>query len=230
MALTGTLTEFPLPEVLLLIGGRTGRLRLFGAQEFLPMELDVSQGRAHGLHIGKYYTSSASQITAELSHAVETGQGFFAFAPRPIVSLEHPLSINELVLQLALRVDEKIARHQAVLAPQLFYVLEPMPPSADLRPDLHRFYIQSRHLLANGVRAEDLAEYLGVNSALVGRQLYDLHQFGFVKLVETDDLETLREMIATDEISEMRPDYFLDAKDGGRDDGQTDFLRLPSAG
>jgi hypothetical protein len=216
MALSGKLVEFPLPEVLLLIGSRTGRLRLFDGQEFLPMELDVSAGQAHGLHVGKAFITRSSQLIAELSFVVETGQGSFEFVPQPIVSLEHSVPISELVMQLVLHVDEKIARHSAVLTPELFYVLEPRPPIGDLQPELYRFYLQSRQLLANGVRAEDLAEYLGAEEVRVKRYLNDLHLFGFVKLIETDDVETLRQMILTDEISQMCNGFFLAAETSDR--------------
>jgi hypothetical protein len=216
MALSGKLVEFPLPEVLLLIGSRTGRLRLLDCPDFLPMELDVSIGQAHGLHIGKSFITGSAQIMAELGYVVETGEGTFEFIPQPIVSLEHPLSISELVMQLVMRVDEKMARHNAVLASQLFYVLEPQPPIGDLQPELYRFYLQSRQLLASGVRAEDLTEYLGADATRVKRYLNDLHLFGFVKLIETDDVETLREMILTDEISQMCNGFFLAAETSDR--------------
>ena len=89
-----TLAEFPLPEVLLLIGGRTGRLRLCDAPEFVPIEIDSSEGLAHGLHIAdKVGDRTAEQIVAELSYAIETGGGHFEFSLQPVVSVtrEQPL-------------------------------------------------------------------------------------------------------------------------------------------
>jgi hypothetical protein len=212
MPLVGHFSEFPLPEVLLLIGSRTGRLRLYDALEYHPMELDLSEGRAHGLHVGDNFLTSPAQVIAELSFAVETGEGAFEFTPQPIVSVTHPLPIGELVMQLVLRVDEKQAKHRAVLGPELFYILEPQEPIADLSPELYLFFSQSRHLLAGGVRVEDLAEYLGQEEETVKLHLYDLHQFGFVKLVETTDVETLREMIVRQELSQLSNNFFLTPK------------------
>jgi len=209
MPLTGHFSEFPMPEVLLLIGSRTGRLRMFDAEEFHPMELDLAEGRAHGLHIGDNFLTSSSQVIAELSFAVETGDGAFEFTPQPIVFVTHPLPVSELVMQLVLRVDEKQAKHRAVLGPELFYILEPQQPIADLSPELHLFLSQGRQLLTHGVRAEDLAEYLGKENEAVKLHLYDLHQFGFVKLVETTDVETLREMIRKKEFSQLSESFFL---------------------
>lgn len=211
MPLTGNLAEFPLPEVLLLIGGRTGRLRLFDAEEFVPMEIDLSAGHAHGLHIGGKHLTEPNQIVAELSFAVETGGGLFRFDARPIVSVtrEQPLGVSELVMQLVLRVDEKLAKHRAVLAPELFYVLSGAAATASLPTDLRLFFRQSRQLLSDGVRSEDLSEYLGLPDETVRLHLYHLHQLGLVRLIETTDVEALRESIIEQEHSEQNLTYEL---------------------
>jgi len=211
MPLVGNLSEFPLPEVLLLIGSRTGRLRLYDAPQIVPIEIDLSEGHAHGLHIGDTFLTESSHIVAELSFLVETGNGMFEFSAQPVVSVrrEQPLPISELVMLLVLHVDEKLAKQHAVLAPQLFYMLETPPPEVDLDLDLNLFYQQSRQLLAGGVRTEDLAEYLGLEENVVELNLYNLHQLGFVKLLETSDVETLREMMLEQEIFQKSSDYLI---------------------
>jgi len=213
MPLTGDLTEFPLPEVLLLIGGRTGRLRLCDSDDFVPMEIDLSEGYAHGLHIGGTHLTDPEQIVAELSYAVETGTGVFEFTPAPIISVERdqPLAINELVMQLVLRVDEKLAKQQAVLGPEQFYILFAPMPSSQLKGDLRRFFVQSRQLLSGGVRSQDLSEYLGIEDEVTRQHLYQLHQLGVVRLVETNDVEALRQGMLEQEISEKSQDYRLAA-------------------
>ena len=231
MPLSGDLAEFPLPEVLLLIGSRTGRLRLCDAPEFVPMEIDLSQGFAHGLHIGDTMLQEQEQIVAELSFAIETGSGRFEFTCQPIVSVprEQPMAINELVMQLVLRVDEKLAKHQAVLAPELFYVLVAPVPASELGDDLRSFFLQSRHLLSGGVRSLDLSEYLGMDDEVTRLHLYHLHQLGLVRLIETNDVQELRETMVEQEITEKREDYQLaaDASDIIRRSGR--LLRLPKA-
>jgi len=229
MPLSGDLAEFPLPEVLLLIGGRTGRLRLFDAPEFVPIEIDLSEGFAHGLHIGTTLLCESVQIVAELSHAIETGHGRFEFTSQPIVSVtrEQPLAINELVMQLVLRVDEKLAKHRAVLAPELFYVLVAPVPTSDLDDNLKLFFLQSRQLLSGGVRSQDLAEYLGIDDEAARLHLYHLHQLGLVRLIETTDVEELRETMVEQEIADKTEDYQLaaEASDIIRRSGR--LLRLP---
>ncbi len=229
MALVGNLFEFPLPEVLLLIGCRTGRLRLYDAPEIVPIEMDLSEGMAHGLHIGEAFVTEIGQIVAELSFLVETGDGKFEFTPEPVVSVqrETPLPISELVMLLVLHVDEKLAKQRALLSPQLFYVLESHPPDVDIDPHLNLFYLQSKQLLAGGVRSEDLADYLGLEDGVVRPSLDHLHQLGFVKLLETTDAETLRETMIESEISQKSNEFQLavEASDLIRRSGK--LLKLP---
>lgn len=231
MPLVGNLTEFPLPEVLLLIGCRTGRLRIYDVPELSPVEMDLSEGQAHGLHIGDYFLTEPSQIVAELSFMVETGDGMFEFSAQPVVSVRRPepLPISELVMLLVLHVDEKLAKQRALLAPQLFYMLETPPQNLRLDPELNLFYQQSKQLLAGGVRAEDLAEYLGLGEEVVRRDLDNLHQIGFVKLLETSDVEILREMMLEQEITQKSSEFLLavEASDLIRRSGK--LLKLPSA-
>jgi hypothetical protein len=230
MPLVGNLSEFPLPEVLLLIGGRTGRLRIYDVPDILPVEMDLSESHAHGLHIGDYFLTERSQIVAELSFMVETGEGMFEFSAQPVVSVERdePLPISELVMLLVLHIDEKLAKQRALLAPQLFYMLETPPPKTEIDPNLNLFYQQGRQLLAGGVRAEDLAEYLGLEQETVRLNLDNLHQLGFVKLLETSDVEILREMMLEQEISKKSNEFLLavEASDLIRRSGK--LLKLPS--
>ncbi|MCE0522520.1 MAG: DUF4388 domain-containing protein [Methylacidiphilales bacterium] len=230
MPLVGNLSEFPLPEVLLLIGSRTGRLRIYDIPEVSPVEMDVSEGHAHGLHIESYFLTEPAQIVAELSFMVESGEGMFEFAAQPVVSVprEEPLPINELVMLLVLHVDEKLAKQRALLAPQLFYMLETPAPQAEIDPGLNIFYQQSRQLLAGGVRSEDLAEYLGLDQEMVRQNLDSLHQFGFVKLLETSDVETLRETMLQQEISQKSNEFMLavEASDLIRRSGK--LLKIPT--
>jgi hypothetical protein len=231
MPLVGALSEFPLPEVLLLIGSRTGRLRIYGVPELTDVEMDLSEGHAHGLHIGDYFLTEPTQIVAELSFMVESGNGSFEFAAQPVVSVrrDEPLPISQLVMLLVLHVDEKLAKQRAVMAPQLFYMLEKRPPSVNLESDLNLILEQSRQLLIGGVRAEDLAEYLGLAEDLVRKSLDTLHQLGFVKLLETSDVQTLREMMLEQEINQKSSEFLLavEASDLIRRSGK--LLKLPSA-
>jgi hypothetical protein len=209
MAIVGNLSEFPLPEVLLLIGSRTGCLRIYDVPELMPMELDLSEGQTHALRINEYFLTRPAQIVAELSLVVESGEGTFEFFARPIESVEREdlFPVSQMVMSLVLHVDEKLARQRALMAPQLFYLLEIPAPQVWLEPGLNQFFQQSRQLLAGGVRAEDLAEFLGEGEEAVRRNLNNLRMLGITKLLETSDVETLRETLLGEEITQKNNEY-----------------------
>jgi hypothetical protein len=182
------------------------------------------------VQIGDALVLDRPQIIAELAFTVETGDGQFQFTAQPIVTApkDQMLPLGELVMQLVLHVDEKLAKRRAVLTPELFYVLELPQPAGDVKGDLGLFLHQSRHLLSAGVRQQDLAEYLGLDEELVRLHLYNLHQLGIVKLIETTDVEELRKSILEQEVSDKNEDFQLaaDMSDRMRRTGR--LLKLPT--
>jgi len=186
-------------------------LRVHDIPELAAVAMDLSEGHAHGLHIEDHFLTEKAQIVAELSFMVESGEGSFEFSAQPIVSVprDEPLLISELVMLLVLHVDEKLAKQRALLAPQLFYMLETTPSQVEIDPSLNLFFQQSKQLLSGGVRSEDLAEYLGLDENMVRQNLDNLHQVGYVKLLETSDVETLRGMMLQQEISQKSDEFQL---------------------
>ena len=186
-------------------------MRVHDIPELAAVAMDLSEGHAHGLHIEDHFLTEKAQIVAELSFMVESGEGSFEFSAQPIVSVprDEPLLISELVMLLVLHVDEKLAKQRALLAPQLFYMLETTPSQVEIDPSLNLFFQQSKQLLSGGVRSEDLAEYLGLDENMVRQNLDNLHQVGYVKLLETSDVETLRGMMLQQEISQKSDEFQL---------------------
>ena len=132
-------------------------------------------------------------------------------------------------MQLVLRVDEKLARHRAVLAPELFYILVSPAPASDLKGELQRFFLQSRQLLSGGVRSQDLSEYLGLEDEITRLQLSHLHQLGLVRLVETQHVETCAKPCSSRRFPKKREVYQLaaEASDLLRRTGK--LLQMPSS-
>ena len=230
MPIIGSLAEFPLPEVLLLIGGRTGRLRLYDVPEFAVMELDLSDGNAHALHLGGSFLTQPFEIVAELSVIVETGEGMFEFSVQPVESVrrDEPLTVNELVMQLVLHVDEKLARQRALLSPEVYYMLASPAPEIWIDPDLNLFYHKSWQLLASGVRPEDLAEFLNLDHDSVRLNLSYLRQLGLVQLLDGKDVVAMQEKKLEQQISQKSNEFQLaaEASDLIRRSGR--LLKLPS--
>jgi hypothetical protein len=186
MPISGDLNQFPLPEVLLLIGTRTGRLRLYDVPEFGIMELDLAEGNAEVLHIGGIDLIEHREIVTQLSVIIGTGEGKFEFCPRPVVSFRcaHPLTINKLVMLMVLYVDEVLDRQQALPSDEPIYAVQSPVPEMWIDPNLNLFFDQCKHLLAEGARCEDIAAFLGMKDDDVRLNLTYLRQLGFVQLLD----------------------------------------------
>ncbi len=212
MPIVGNLTEFPLPEVLLLIGTRTGRLRLYDVPEFAVMELDLSEGHAHALHLGGSYLTEDREIVTELSVIVGTGEGMFEFRPQPVVSVrrEQPLPVSHLVMLLVLHVDEVLAKQRALASEQPLYMVQTPLPEIWIDPNLNLFFRQCQPLLTDGARSEDIAAFLGMDNDEVRLNLTYLRQLGFVQLL--DGAEPMREVRLEREITHKSNEFQLAAE------------------
>ncbi|MCE0523881.1 MAG: DUF4388 domain-containing protein [Methylacidiphilales bacterium] len=185
MSLLGTLSEFPLPEVLISIGTKTGRLRLYDVPPCGVMEIYLYRGKACKLCTGKSTLTGASAIVAELSAIVETGLGMFEFRPgeEELSDTDDTILIHDLIMMLIVQVDEKIAERRALPATQLSYVLATPVPDIWIDHGLEEFYQNSKKHLENGVQSEDLAVSLSLESDLVRTNLNNLRELGLVKLM-----------------------------------------------
>jgi len=210
MPIDGNLKEFPLPEVLLFIGGRTGRLRLYDVPNFAVMEIDLADGQAHALHLGGILLTETSEIVAELSVIIETGEGMFEFTAQPVepVPRERPFLISDLVMSLVVQVDTKLSqRNASSSSPKHFYVLELPAPEIWIDPNLRMFYHQSMETLRHGMQSAELAEKLGLEEDVVRLNLTYLRQLGFVKIVDGAEAEEIRQQKLQSAISEQSSKY-----------------------
>jgi hypothetical protein len=186
MPILGNLSEFPLPEVLLLIGTRTGRLRLLDVPEFGIMDIDFSNGEVQAMHLGAQTFTVAEEMVAKLSAVVQSQAGMFEFNLQPVASIqrERPLMVNSLVMSLVCHVDEQLVRQQLAMSPKHWYILEPCAPDVWIEPELNAFFIQSRSHLASGVYLKDLARLMGLEVAQVHQSLTNLRLLGLIRLVD----------------------------------------------
>jgi hypothetical protein len=183
MAILGTLTEFPLPEVMLLLGNRTGILRLYDVPLHGHVEVEVREGRLNVLHIGTRTLSETTQILKELCAIVEQGHGMFEFqaedAQAPAV--EGLMPLKELVMLLIVEVDEAIARRQECLARNVAYSLNTPAPDIWIDKSLDNFLSKSRPYLIPGIGSGPLSERLGLKEDFVRVCLRNLCELGFLK-------------------------------------------------
>jgi hypothetical protein len=194
MGLVGKLADFPLPEILLLIGTRTGRLQLFEVPDFDTMELELSEGCAHSLCLGDVCLDEDKEIVTQLSLVVSKGAGNFQFYPEPDIHIrrEHPLPINNLVILMVMYVDEVLTRRGDPTGQEALYTLQVPEPDSDIDPNLGAFLTDCRQLLIEGVSAEDIAVLHGLKTEDVRLNLAYLRQLGFVQFL--DNAAAMKEM------------------------------------
>ena len=186
MPILGNLSEFPLPEVLLLIGTRTGRLRLLDVPEFGIMDVDFSNGEVQAMRLGGQTLTAAEDMVAKLSAVVQSQAGMFEFSLHPVASVSRaqPVMTNHLVMSLVYHVDEQLLRQQMAMSPQHGYILEVNPPQVWIEPELNVFFLQARPHLASGTHLDHLAELLGLDVAQTHQNLTNLRLLGLVKLID----------------------------------------------
>jgi len=192
MPIVGNLSEFPLPEVLLLIGVRTGRLRLLDVPEFGIMDVDLSNGEVQAMHLGNKQFTEAGDMIEKLSAVVQAQGGMFEFRAHPVTEVprSRPLIVNHLVMSLVCHVDELVARQKEDASHNYWYKLVSPQPEIWIEPELHSFFMAACSHLSFGIQLEELANRLQLDPNVVQQNLSNLRLLGLVKL--TDGSDTVR--------------------------------------
>lgn len=183
MPILGTLSEFPLPEVMLLIGNRTGRLCLYDVPRYGHMEIDITEGRVHMLRLDDRPVDEIGQIVEQLCFVVELAAGMFEFHSEatPTPATRSLMQLEELVMRLVVEVDKTVARRREALSTQAAFVLNLPAPEIWLDPSMDEFLARSKPYLETGIGAGPLAELLGQDEASVRFSLSALCDLGFVR-------------------------------------------------
>ncbi len=188
MPIVGNLSEFPLPEVLILIGLRTGRLRLLDVPEFGVLDIDIANGDVQAMHVGGDKVTETRTMLDKLGTIMQTQNGMFEFrlSHVPLVARSHSLTIHDLVMRLVCHVDEQRARQKAVPAVGQRYRLVLPEPEIWLDPELDQFFHAARFLLASGVTLADLSRHLQMEATLVHQNLINLRLLGLIDLAHEE--------------------------------------------
>jgi hypothetical protein len=214
MPILGNLSEFPLPEVLLLIGSRTGRLRLLDVPEFGIMDIDFSSGEVQALHLGNKVLTESGDLLAKLSAVVQAQGGMFEFQLHPVTSVSRaqPLLINQLVMALVCYVDEQVARQQVKPRSGQQYILEDPEPEIWIEPELNVFFIAARPFLIDGIHLDDLAKRLQMEVSQLHIHLTNLRLLGLVKLIDETDVAEMAERDVQEKISRKSNEFLRAAR------------------
>ena len=209
MPILGNLSEFPLPEVLLLIGVRTGRLRLLDVPEYGVMDVDFSNGEAHALYLGKETFTECGDMVSRLSTVVQAQTGMFEFRTQVVTPVARPkaLTVNELVMTLVCHVDEQMARQRIPVSPHCWYVLEVIQPEIWIEPDLLNFFLAARSFLVTGIHPDDLAERMNLDLSAVNKNLTNLRLLGQIKMIDGAETVPLANISVQEDITRKSSDF-----------------------
>ena len=174
MPIVGNLSEFPLPEVLLLIGQRTGRLRLLDVPEFGVLDLDISNGAVQAMRVGADTITETRKMLDKLGAIVQSQCGMFEFRLVPVSVMVHlqALTIHDLAMKLVCYVDEQAAKLRQDATRECHRLVIPQP-EIWMEPELNQFFQAAIPLLSLGAPLEALAQTIHsmVNEELSSRMV-----------------------------------------------------------
>jgi hypothetical protein len=228
MPILGNLSEFPLPEVLLLIGTRTGRLRLLDVPEVGMMEIDFSNGEAQMMYLGNQKLTESEEMIAKLSAIVKAQGGMFEFRLQPVASITRaqPLMVNQMVISLVCQVDEEIARERIVASPEHRYVLQVPEPEIWIEPELNDFLMAARlYLTPPGIHLDELAYHLEMDVDTIHKHLTNLRLLGVVNLINPSDLAPIEALAVEEEVTRKSNEFLRASRVSGEIQRKTGNLR-----
>jgi hypothetical protein len=186
MPIVGNLNEFPLPEVLNLIGTRTGRMQLLDIPEAGVLLMDLWEGHIISLQVAGVYVEDPTEVIRKLSHVVEGGYGMFEFRLMPPEDLRGSLrlALNRVAMDLCFEVDNAIGTTRALIQANPTFVLI-SEHDIWLEPELQAFFNGIRGHLASGIDVKSASRIVGIEPPMAYANFNKLLQLGMVEILKT---------------------------------------------
>lgn len=190
MAIFGDLLELQLPELLNLVGRRTGKLELLEVGKFKRVELHISSQYLKGIVISDELLDDALLVRDKLASVMNETSGTFEFHKVPEIALRGSLSISipQLLLSIASTSDEIDAYRKSFSHPNTIYKCL-TPCDVWLDEDLYLFFEKAQPFLNSGVDAQVLVDKLGLSLDQVQLYLYKLRSVGKVSPIRAFEVE-----------------------------------------
>lgn len=181
MPILGNLAEFPLPEVLHFIGGRTGRMKLLDIPGADIMELDTHAGYLYALQSGGTLCDDVELVIQKLSAVLQGQRGMFEYVITTEDQIRAGLLIplQSLAMELAFTVDKMNDESQRLLNPNSRFTLL-QEPQIWLEHDLRQFYHYAKEMIENQSTLQEIADFLGTEPRTAASHLSKLRSLGFV--------------------------------------------------
>lgn len=182
MAIFGNLADLPLPEVLMMIGNKSGCLLLWNLPSGKEYEFHVAESCIRGLLRNGETVADILLIRDLMLEVINCNSGEFEFQKRSIYDLKEDfhISIEHILLNTATVVDE-INAYKEFFPHEKTLFKASGPLDVWLDGDLYNFWERSATLLAEGCSAEELAKILGFSLDKVQLNLYKLRSVGKIE-------------------------------------------------
>jgi hypothetical protein len=210
MPIVGNLSEFPLPEVLLLIGQRTGRLRLLDIPEFGILDVEVSNGAVQIMRIGSCVLTDTPEMLDKLGIIVQARCGMFEFQMTPVALMvnQHPIGTQDLAMRLVCYVDEQAAQNKLAPISEQRHRLVISQPEIWMEPELDKFFYSAHPLLAVATPLGEMARALKMEPGTVFENLTKLRLLGVIEVVDPARSEADEKLQQETERMEKTSAYF----------------------
>lgn len=182
MWILGDLIEFPLPEVLTLLGRRSGKLKLFKLPDGRRFEFHVHDARLHAVMSAGEPVGEIAEVYRTMMRLVDVERGNFEFERSLPEELENyfEISVAKLLLKTATNIDEQETAPERNEDDLRFVVSGPTDLWLD--DELYAFLERSSEHLAKGTTPQKLAQELELPLEQVLLNLRKLRSLGKISL------------------------------------------------
>ena len=179
MAIFGTLEEMPLPELLTMLGRRTGKLQLAKLPQEQNYKLYLDKAKLRAISVNNKILENESLARQAMIKLLSFEQGIFEFKRLPEDQLNGNLNIpiDKLLLQTTIVIDElKTQKERLPDAKTRFKRSGQVEIWVD--DALYDFWQNCSSLLDKGCSAEEIATSLSLDTETVRYNLYKLRSLG----------------------------------------------------
>lgn len=179
MAIFGTLEEMPLPELLTMLGRRTGRLQLSELPQEQNYNLYLDKAQLKAVSSGQDFLTNDLAVREAIIKLTNFDKGIFEFKRLAQDELKQHIDIpiDRLLLQTATAIDEiQLNKERFPDAKTRFKTSGQVEVWID--DVLYNFWQSCSPLLNKGCSAEEVSQNLSIDLELVQHNLYKLRSLG----------------------------------------------------
>lgn len=184
MAIFGSLDELPIPEILSMLGQRSGHLKVWDLPDDKRCDLYLDKGKLKALRINGRKVQEVFEVREEMVSLLSTKHGSFEFDRCAPAALQQGLnvSVQQLLLSAATAIDEIAAYRNNFADPRTrFQMLTSFDTWTD--QELAHFWERAESTLIEGASAYELADMLAISLEQVQLILYKLRSLGVIEPV-----------------------------------------------